>query len=207
MLITAHQYYCHFLFFFFLMIRRPPRSTLFPYTTLFRSKTERVGGKAGEKRANGVAEIAPEPIHADRRRAPGRMRDVADGGEQGRIDHRRPQAEERRARRESREARRDGNSADADCLDPHPGHDQPLAAEAVGERAGRELQDAPNRRVDCGEDTDATEAHVRGREEEREETPRHSVVEVVDQPRLADAREVAVAQRRPPEDIACAATI
>ena len=24
-------------FFFFLMIRRPPRSTLFPYTTLFRS--------------------------------------------------------------------------------------------------------------------------------------------------------------------------
>src|SRR2546423_11784547 len=28
-------------FFFFLMIRRPPRSTLFPYTTLFRSREER----------------------------------------------------------------------------------------------------------------------------------------------------------------------
>src|SRR3954470_11586279 len=27
-----------FCFFFFLMIRRPPRSTLFPYTTLFRSE-------------------------------------------------------------------------------------------------------------------------------------------------------------------------
>src|SRR3989449_6191901 len=27
------------MFFFFLMIRRPPRSTLFPYTTLFRSIT------------------------------------------------------------------------------------------------------------------------------------------------------------------------
>src|SRR3712207_7576217 len=27
-----------FLYFFFLMIRRPPRSTLFPYTTLFRSQ-------------------------------------------------------------------------------------------------------------------------------------------------------------------------
>src|SRR5260221_8342812 len=27
-------------FFFFLMIRRPPRSTLFPYTTLFRSGRE-----------------------------------------------------------------------------------------------------------------------------------------------------------------------
>src|SRR6516162_7884106 len=30
-----------FLFFFFLMIRRPPRSTLFPYTTLFRSPQDR----------------------------------------------------------------------------------------------------------------------------------------------------------------------
>src|SRR2546430_17614579 len=30
------------MFFFFLMIRRPPRSTLFPYTTLFRSA--RTGG-------------------------------------------------------------------------------------------------------------------------------------------------------------------
>src|SRR3989440_5952884 len=32
----SHSASC-FLFFFFLMIRRPPRSTLFPYTTLFRS--------------------------------------------------------------------------------------------------------------------------------------------------------------------------
>src|SRR2546430_3466218 len=31
-----------FLFFFFLMIRRPPRSTLFPYTTLFRSRASRL---------------------------------------------------------------------------------------------------------------------------------------------------------------------
>src|SRR5439155_19592524 len=32
-------YHIHYLLhFFFLMIRRPPRSTLFPYTTLFRSR-------------------------------------------------------------------------------------------------------------------------------------------------------------------------
>src|SRR6266850_5840473 len=31
------------LFVFFLMIRRPPRSTLFPYTTLFRSEPRRKG--------------------------------------------------------------------------------------------------------------------------------------------------------------------
>src|SRR2546427_809601 len=38
--------YC--LSFFFLMIRRPPRSTLFPYTTLFRSIClQQVGGRGG----------------------------------------------------------------------------------------------------------------------------------------------------------------
>src|SRR2546426_5479395 len=31
-----------FLLFFFLMIRRPPRSTLFPYTTLFRSHVRQI---------------------------------------------------------------------------------------------------------------------------------------------------------------------
>src|SRR3712207_7899324 len=35
---------------FFLMIRRPPRSTLFPYTTLFRSFDPRVISTTGEVR-------------------------------------------------------------------------------------------------------------------------------------------------------------
>src|SRR3712207_6895160 len=35
------------LVFFFLMIRRPPRSTLFPYTTLFRSSPSQVDGASG----------------------------------------------------------------------------------------------------------------------------------------------------------------
>src|SRR3712207_903901 len=40
-LVYVHQYASLCLLFFFLMIRRPPRSTLFPYTTLFRSPTPR----------------------------------------------------------------------------------------------------------------------------------------------------------------------
>src|ERR1035437_564340 len=35
---AAGQWFFSTLLFFFLMIRRPPRSTLFPYTTLFRSE-------------------------------------------------------------------------------------------------------------------------------------------------------------------------
>src|SRR2546430_4438540 len=41
------------------MIRRPPRSTLFPYTTLFRSDLGRMGGEQGVqvagRRAHGLA--------------------------------------------------------------------------------------------------------------------------------------------------------
>src|SRR6266536_5330651 len=40
-----------FLLFFFLMIRRPPRSTLFPYTTLFRSRRARPGDRPRRARA------------------------------------------------------------------------------------------------------------------------------------------------------------
>src|SRR2546430_6100332 len=42
-------------FFFFLMIRRPPRSTLFPYTTLFRS-----GLGAAARRARGSGGTVPD---------------------------------------------------------------------------------------------------------------------------------------------------
>src|SRR5438309_11225533 len=45
--------------FFFLMIRRPPRSTLFPYTTLFRSCDARDRGRR----------LAPEPGALLRRRS------------------------------------------------------------------------------------------------------------------------------------------
>src|SRR5258705_4045982 len=41
-----------FIFFFFLMIRRPPRSTLFPYTTLFRSQRGARGCDPNHRRAD-----------------------------------------------------------------------------------------------------------------------------------------------------------
>src|SRR5436305_11033635 len=46
--------------FFFLMMRRPPRSTLFPYTTLFRSIVRRCMG------AEGAVETGSQPHHSGR---------------------------------------------------------------------------------------------------------------------------------------------
>src|SRR3712207_8137234 len=67
--------------FFFLMIRRPPRSTLFPYTTLFRSlgvaqvaeegRQRRQLGQLGELGGHGVqgVEVRPRAGGADPRGA------------------------------------------------------------------------------------------------------------------------------------------
>src|SRR2546421_5605246 len=52
---------CTTISFFFLMIRRPPRSTLFPYTTLFRSP-----------RSRGPSDTAAAQFHGCPRRARGR---------------------------------------------------------------------------------------------------------------------------------------
>src|SRR2546425_2889593 len=49
-----------FYFFFFLMIRRPPRSTLFPYTTLFRSLL--VASEADRQAIRAVAEGGDETL-------------------------------------------------------------------------------------------------------------------------------------------------
>src|SRR5476649_2969310 len=46
-------------YFFFLMIRRPPRSTLFPYTTLFRSRR-------GQVPAEGLLHDDARPVRAAR---------------------------------------------------------------------------------------------------------------------------------------------
>src|SRR2546430_8960054 len=49
------------------MIRRPPRSTLFPYTTLFRSPHGQVQTTAGLSRHLSVEKTAPHCIEKDRK--------------------------------------------------------------------------------------------------------------------------------------------
>src|SRR5688572_32283905 len=53
------------LFFFFLMIRRPPRSTLFPYTTLFRSlrPVARLGRPLLRRQKAGVMKVGRSEEH------------------------------------------------------------------------------------------------------------------------------------------------
>src|SRR5256885_12155617 len=68
----------YYVFVFFLMIRRPPRSTLFPYTTLFRSEAE-VGIGVEQHLRDGGARAGPhlrvEGTQVVLRRARLRMQD------------------------------------------------------------------------------------------------------------------------------------
>src|SRR3712207_9275656 len=62
--------------FFFLMIRRPPRSTLFPYTTLFRSRAwhrARPGHDAGGRGRGGRCRVAPRAALGPRDRKSTRL--------------------------------------------------------------------------------------------------------------------------------------
>src|SRR3712207_8519962 len=64
---------------FFLMIRRPPRSTLFPYTTLFRSGPD-------EADALGVGVDVGRILRGEDRAAVAQVKDVVADGLRGRDD-------------------------------------------------------------------------------------------------------------------------
>src|SRR2546426_12399344 len=72
----------YYLFFFFLMIRRPPRSTLFPYTTLFRSGRHLEGARRTTRSPDGDVQPAQARardggVHRSRRDSRGRWRESA----------------------------------------------------------------------------------------------------------------------------------
>src|SRR3712207_8323676 len=61
------------------MIRRPPRSTLFPYTTLFRSRQEAQGGGRGAGARTRPGRVGQDRVGQDGRLRPGHGR-AADRG-------------------------------------------------------------------------------------------------------------------------------
>src|SRR5690349_23497684 len=66
------------------MIRRPPRSTLFPYTTLFRSEADDGVDRAGDDGCEGAA---AHPQAADATPREQRRHADRDGGEQRSEEH------------------------------------------------------------------------------------------------------------------------
>src|SRR5256886_11701882 len=74
--------------FFFLMIRRPPRSTLFPYTTLFRSHAE--CGRSSRELLRPLDHFPPRLHPADRLEEGGRHVKLGSGRCERRVERRPP---------------------------------------------------------------------------------------------------------------------
>src|SRR3712207_7889980 len=81
------------------MIRRPPRSTLFPYTTLFRSKRLLDGGK-------GLSEVATELGVSTGQLSSWRTEHLAAGSAEALAARKAEQAETQRLKREDRKSTR-----------------------------------------------------------------------------------------------------
>src|SRR2546422_7720426 len=64
------------------MIRRPPRSTLFPYTTLFRSRRRVDGGVASRDRAILEAPLPEPPVEHGHRRVTQSLEDPRERSEE-----------------------------------------------------------------------------------------------------------------------------
>src|SRR3989449_3403777 len=136
--------------FFFLMIRRPPRSTLFPYTTLFRSL-------AGQL-------VQPPALVVDRRVHRRHLRDAADEAAARRLQ---PLAREPGHRRLGEHAAgeivRVGGDAEADGRDVFLVLVHQIGRE-LGGLADEQRQDAGGRRVEGAGVADAPHAEPLARE-------------------------------------------
>ena len=131
---------------------------------------------------------APRPRHipclssVDRHQSPGRAtwgRPRLPPRQQRRIDHRRADAEQRARDEPRHEALHERNPSERDPLYDHAAGDQPLPSPAVAHRARPELTDSPRCRVRRRKNADLAYREARAREQEREESPREPVVQVV----------------------------
>jgi hypothetical protein len=122
------------------------------------------------------------------------MGSIRNGGDQARIYHRSPDAEEKAAGQPVFEFAGDCGEKQACSLDPHSSNDQALASPSVAQRTRRHLENAPGCRVHGLENADTFDAKSKGSEEQREDAPAHAVIEIVDKSRLRCREEIAIAE-------------
>src|SRR3712207_6879528 len=74
------------IYFFFLMIRRPPRSTLFPYTTLFRSRLPAGGAEPRPVARRRVPQLHRPRLHVARDVGLARLPDAGEDRKSTRLN-------------------------------------------------------------------------------------------------------------------------
>src|SRR5688572_13453221 len=117
------------------------------------------------------------------------MRDVADYGQQSGIDHCCANAEYDPGDYPGAESTPADDTRQSCRLDHHPACDHPLSAPPVAQCSRPELGDTPGRGINERKYRNVPNRCAAGCEEERKQSPREAVVEVVDQAGLTRAGE------------------
>ena len=153
------------------------------------SRPARSATRPASRAPDGEAGVAPQPVDADRGGPPAGVGDVADRGQQGRVDHGGADPEQDRAGRPGQEAAGQGDAGQRDGLEQHAGGDEGLAAQPVRQGAGEELAEAPDGRIQRRQQADLGDGEAAADKQQRQQPPGEAVVEVVDQPGLAAGRQ------------------
>jgi hypothetical protein len=163
------------------------------------SEADEVGGDAGNERADRVAAVPPETIDAYRRCPPGRMGDVADGGEERWIDQV-PRPRRTAAAAQGPAPEPPAKTARAPAWVSMPATMSGFRPIRSDSARGHELAGSPDGRVEGGDQADPADSQALGGEEHRQEAPGDTVVEVVHQPGLVHGQEIPVSQGGVGED-------
>ena len=130
------------------------------------------------------------------------MGHVADGGQQGRVDHGGADPEQDRGGCPGQEAAGQGGAGQRDRLQQHPASDQGLAAEPIRQGTSDQLAEAPDGRIQRSQQADLGDGEAATDEQQGQQPPREPVVEVVDQPGLAAGRQGWLAEAGADKDFA-----
>src|SRR5688500_12943506 len=103
------------------------------------AQPEEICDESGTEGADGVAQVAPEPVHTERTCTPARMCNVRYDGKQARVDHGSTHAEQQTAAEPAAEPTAGGGQCQTNRLDPHAGYDEALATPPVAQGAGDRL--------------------------------------------------------------------
>src|SRR5688572_5616177 len=162
--------------------------------------TERVGERPGEQCAGHVAEVAPKSIHAHGHPAPRWMREIADRRDECRIHERGPETEQHERAGPLCEAADHRHRDERRTLQQHAGDDRSLATYPIAQWTRHELEDSPRRRIDRREHTHLTQPQSRSGEQQGKQSPRETVIQIVDEARLTHAEQRCILPRRASEN-------
>ncbi|MOA24036.1 hypothetical protein D3C78_1446970 [compost metagenome] len=132
------------------------------------------------------------------------MGDVSHGSRQVRVEQRHAEARDSRRQAPPEHTLAQQHHRHARSADPHAQHVGPITADVVGKPPGEQLRATPDEAIDANDPADIRQTESLTVKEQRVEDPDQRIDELLDQPRLAERSQPAVAPGHEGEDFPAA---